>query len=123
MQEETKELIESAQYELSRLHDALKPEQNSWTHRQMNQIMRFLRLALENERVAKKLERVVQRAVIDDRVTVFDFIPGDIVQTEDGAQGIVTKVESPFVYVKWIEESVAERRGERWLVNSVKRVN
>ncbi|WP_269920023.1 hypothetical protein [Caldifermentibacillus hisashii] len=60
------------------------------------------------------MERTIQKAIINDEMIEFDFIVGDLIQAKrDGTQGIVTKVDNPFVYIKWSDEEVRKRR---WLI-------
>ncbi|STO12806.1 Uncharacterised protein [[Flavobacterium] thermophilum] len=68
--------------------------------------------------------RVQQKAMINGAVINFDFMKGDVVATkEDYVKGVVKKVDNPFVYIDWIDEEAKKKRGEKWLVSSLIRVN
>ncbi len=69
------------------------------------------------------MKRTIQKAIIDNEVIEFDFIVGDLIQNKsDGTQGIITEIDSPFVYIKWADEEVRKKRGTKWLVRSIERV-
>lgn len=70
------------------------------------------------------MERLTQQAIINDKLIEFDFIKGDLIKTKgDNVQGVITEVDNPFVNVEWVNEEVRKRRGTRWMVDSVERVN
>ncbi|MEF2243994.1 hypothetical protein [Paenibacillus sp. IITD108] len=66
------------------------------------------------------MQRLVQRAMINDELITFDFMVGDIVKDKgSGPKGVITQVDNPFVYIDWIDEEVKKRRGSRWMVSGV----
>lgn len=70
------------------------------------------------------MERVKQQSIINGKLITFDFMKGDLIKTKgDDIEGIVEKVENPFVFIEWIDEDIKKRRGSRWMVDSVERVN
>lgn len=70
-----------------------------------------------------KIERIEQQAIINDKVITFDFKKDDLIKTKgDNIKGIVKKVESPFVFIEWIDEDMKKRRGSRWMVDGVEHV-
>lgn len=69
------------------------------------------------------MESATQRAIINGKQINFNFIAGDLIQEKsDGTQGVVTKVDNPFIYIEWSDEDIRENRGTRWMVNSIEHV-